>query len=102
MIRHLVFLNYPDAVSQATKEGILRDLEALKSELGGFLAFGSGTNISPETDVVRGFLDMFWIDFDNVSARDAYLANETHKNIAARITAATGGANGVFVCDLTL
>lgn len=103
MIRHLVFLKYPKSVSKATKDGILCDLEALQTEVSGFIAFGSGTNISPEDTVVRGFLDMFWIDFEDTAARDAYLSNETHKSIAERINAATdGGADGVFVCDIVL
>lgn len=103
MIRHLVFLKYQDSVSQDTKEGILNDLEALKTDVTGFLGFGSGRNISPEDVVVRGFLDMFWIDFKDTAARDGYLSNETHKGIAARINAATdGGVDGVFVCDVAL
>jgi hypothetical protein len=103
MIRHLVFLKYQNSVSQHTKAGILHDLEALKSEVSGISGFGSGPNISPEGDVVRGFLDMFWIDFEDAAARDNYLSNETHKGIAARINAATdGGASGVFVCDIAL
>jgi hypothetical protein len=103
MIRHLVFLKYRNSVSQDTKDGILRDLEALKTEVSGFINFGSGSNISPENDVVRGFLDMFWIDFEDISARDAYLSNETHKGIAARINAATEeGIDGVFVCDVAV
>lgn len=103
MIRHLVFLKYQSSVSQDTKDGILRDLTALKAEVRGFVGFGSGPNISPEDDVVRGFLDMFWIDFKDIAARDAYLSNETHKGIAARIIAATqGGADGVFVCDVAI
>lgn len=103
MIRHLVFLKYQNSVSQDTKEGILHDLEALRAEVSGFVAFGSGRNISPEDGVVRGFLDMFWIDFEDIASRDAYLSNEMHKGIAARINAATdGGADGVFVCDIAL
>jgi hypothetical protein len=103
MIRHLVFLKYPNSVSQDTKDGILRDLAALKAEVSGFIAFGSGPNISTEDDVVRGFLDMFWIDFADITSRDAYLSNEKHKGIAARINATTQGGNeGVFVCDVAL
>jgi hypothetical protein len=103
MIRHLVFLKYRNSVSQDTKDGILRDLEALKTEVSGFINFVSGSNISPENDVVRGFLHMFWIDFEDISARDAYLSNETHKGIAARINAATEeGIDGVFVCDVAV
>lgn len=103
MIRHMVFLKYRNSVSQDIKIGILRDLEALKTEVSGFVGFGSGSNISPEDDVVRGFLDMFWIDFEDTASRDGYLSNETHKSIAARIIAATvDGADGVFVCDLSI
>jgi hypothetical protein len=103
MIRHLVFLKYQNSVSQDTKDGILRDLEALRAEVSGFVSFGAGPNISPENDVVRGFLDMFWIDFEGTASRDVYLSNETHKGIAGRINAATdGGVDGVFVCDVTV
>lgn len=46
---------------------------------------------------------MFWIDFRDLNARDAYLANETHKSIDSRIMASLdGGTKGIFVCDIEL
>ena len=103
MIRHLVFLRYANGISTDTKQGILDDLAKLQSEVAGALAFGSGPNISPEEIVVHGFKEMFWFDFRDAAARDAYLRNETHKGIAARINAAAdSGTDGVFVCDLAL
>ena len=49
---------------------------------------------------MRGFRDVFWFDFRDVAVRDAYLDDEVHKGIGARIVAATeGGPDGVFVCD---
>lgn len=98
-----MFLNYPNGTSEEIRNGIIRDLASLQNEISGIIAFGNGPNVSPESAVVRGFQDMFWFDFQNEQTRDAYLANETHKRIAARITAAVdGGADGVFVCDVAI
>lgn len=103
MIRHLVFLRYSDETTKSVKERIINDLGALQNEIGGIKAFGHGMNVSPEEAVVRGFKDMFWFDFKDTETRDTYLANETHKGIAARITDATdNGAAGVFVCDVVV
>ncbi|MFT7214230.1 MAG: hypothetical protein ACI9XK_004496 [Granulosicoccus sp.] len=101
MIKHLVFMNYPESTSQAIKDGITTDLAALTDEIDGILGFGHGPNLSPEEPLIRGFKDMFWFDFKDLATRDAYLENETHKGIGARIgTAVDGGAAGVFVCDI--
>lgn len=103
MIRHLVFLKYAPDVSGDVKDSILKDLNNLKSEIEGILAFGNRPNLSPEDDVIHGFKDMFWFDFKDVATRDAYLENETHKAIGVRIVnAAEGGPEGVFVCDIEL
>lgn len=103
MIRHLVFLKYAGDVSEKTKETLMRDLEALRFEVEGFEAFFARPNVSPETPLVHGLNEMFWIDFRDADARDAYLANETHKAIGARLMASLdGGANGIFVCDVEL
>jgi hypothetical protein len=103
MIRHLVFLKYSHDLTQDTKNALMRDLEALREEIDGFEAFCARKNVSPETTFVHGLTDMFWIDFRDAAARDAYLANETHKEIGARIMASLdGGADGIFVCDVEL
>lgn len=103
MLRHLVFLKYSDDVTQDTKDGLMRDLAALRDDVEGFEAFHARANISPETPLVHGLTEMFWIDFRDAQARDAYLSNETHKAIGARLMAALdGGANGIFVCDVEL
>ena len=48
-------------------------------------------------------MDMFWIDFADRAARDAYLADAEHQAIGAEIVARLdGGAEGVFVCDLEI
>lgn len=103
MIKHLVFIKYRADVSDDVKTGILKDLGNLRSEIAGILDFGHADNISPEEPVVHGMKDMFWFDFADIATRDAYLENETHKKIGARIgDAAQGGADGIFVCDIEL
>lgn len=101
MLRHLVFMKYADDVTSEARASFMRDLEALCAEINGFEAFCARPNISPETAFTHGFTEMFWIDFRNAEARDAYLANERHKSVGARLFASLdGGANGIFVCDV--
>lgn len=103
VIRHLVFMKFSEAVPPEKRDKLMRDLDDLRNEIDGFEDFRCFQNVSPEKDFSHGLADLFWIDFRDVRARDAYLANETHKAIGARIMASLeGGAKGIFVCDLEL
>ncbi len=103
MIRHFVFMKFAADSPQAARDALMHDLAALRSEVDGMEGFHTRPNISPETEFVHGLTDMFWIDFRDLRARDAYLANETHKSIGSRIMASLdGGAEGIFVCDIDL
>ncbi len=103
MIRHLVHLRFRDDVGDATKIGLYDRLAALSDRIDGIGDFQYRANVSVETPLVRGFLDMFWFDFRDASVRDAYLVDEVHQQIGADIVACLeGGAEGVFVCDIEL
>ncbi|HBT00391.1 MAG TPA: hypothetical protein DEB47_11140 [Citreicella sp.] len=103
MIRHMVFVRFRDEVTEREKHALYERLEGLSSRLDGLVAFQSRRNLSVELPLVRGFLDMFWIDFADRAARDAYLADAEHQAIGAEIVARLdGGAEGVFVCDLEI
>lgn len=103
MIRHMVFLRFANGVTDATIAGLYADLADLSSRIDGILDFRSHDNISVEDPVVRGFRHMFWFDFKDVETRNLYLEDEAHKAIGGRIVAdLEGGADGVFVCDITL
>ncbi len=103
MIRHLVHLRFRGDVAEATKIGLYDRLEGLSDRIEGILDFQHRQNVSVETPLVRGFLDMFWFDFRDVSVRDAYLVDEVHQQIGADIVACLeGDADGVFVCDIDL
>lgn len=103
MIRHIVALRYRPEISADQKSGMMSDLAALRGHLQGVLDFRSFVNVSPEEPLVRGFLDLFWFDFQDAAARDAYLEDEAHKAVGGRIGAACqGGAEGVLVMDVEL
>lgn len=103
MIRHLVHLRFRDDVSAAEKAALYDRLAALGGHIDGILDFQHRANVSVETPLVRGFLDMFWFDFRDVAVRDAYLVDPVHQAIGGDIVACLeGGADGVFVCDIEL
>lgn len=103
MIRHLVHLRFRADVEHAAKAGLYARLSGLADRIDGILDFQSRPNVSVETALVRGFLDMFWFDFRDSAVRDAYLVDDVHQAIGADIVACLdGGAEGVFVCDIEL
>ena len=101
MIRHLVHLRFKDDVSDEEKATLYRDLAGLSGHIEGILDFQSRSNVSVETDLVRGFNDMFWFDFRDESVRDVYLVDPAHQEVGGRIVGKTvNGPDGVFVCDI--
>lgn len=100
MIRHLVALRFKPGTDQSDKQALFGDLAALDQRIDGILDFQTRANVSPEDHVVHGFRDMFWFDFRDQTVRDAYLVDEVHQAIGARLVAqAEGGAEGVLVLD---
>lgn len=103
MIRHLVHLRFRSDIDQATKRDLYDRLAALDQRIDGVLDFQHRANVSVEDPLVRGFRDMFWLDFRDEAVRDAYLVDEVHQAIGGDIVACLdGGADGVFVCDIAL
>lgn len=103
MIRHIVALRFRGEIDAASKASFYADLAGLRGHLGGILDFRSFANISPEEPVVHGMRDLFWFDFEDAAARDAYLADPAHQAIGARLVAACeGGVAGLLVMDVAL
>lgn len=103
MIQHLVHLRFRQDVDAAQKEALYRRLAGLVGRIDGVIAFHHRPNVSVETPLVRGFVDMFWFDFRDAAVRDSYLVDAEHQAIGADIVACLeGGAEGVFVCDIEL
>lgn len=103
MIRHIVSLRFRSETTAEVKAALYKDLAALSGHIDGILDFRTFANVSVETDLVRGFLDVFWFDFRDRAVRDTYLADPVHQAIGARIVAELdGGIDGVFVVDVDL
>lgn len=100
MIRHLVALRFRADVPEVDKSVLFDDLAGLRKYLSGIADFQVRANISPEEKVVHGFRDLFWFDFEDPAARDAYLDDPEHKAVGARLVAALdGGTDGILVVD---
>ena len=103
MIRHIVLLKFRPDVSRAERDRLMSDLNGLLGHLKGVTDFHSGVNVAVETDLIRGNHDAFWFDFVDETARDAYLVDEAHRAIGARIVERTeGGIDGVTVFDIAI
>jgi hypothetical protein len=98
-IRHCVFLKFRTDVPATEKQGIYEQLAALGEHLE-LDSMSYGPNVSPE-GLHQGFVDGFTMDFPDVAARDAYLADPAHKAAGARLVAALeGGRDGLLVFDI--
>lgn len=101
MIRHFVMLRFRDDVGAATKAALYAELAALGDHLPGMTGFHAGPNVSVETDLIRGNRDAFWVDFTDAAARDAYLADDRHRDIGERLAGLTvDGLDGITVVDM--
>lgn len=102
MIRHIVFVKFPTALSAEAIDAVFRSLDDLRAVLPGMLRFKGGANISPE-GLSRGFTHAFVADFADVAARDAYLVHPAHQAAGAKLVAATeGGVDGLVVVDFEI
>lgn len=103
MIRHFVMLKFRPEITGAEKQALYDALNELCGYLSGILDFHASPNVSVETDLIRGNKDAFFVDFADVAARDAYLADARHQAVGARILESTvGGADGVTVVDMEI
>ena len=101
MIRHCVFIRFKSSVTDKYRDALFSDIVALQSHLAGILAVHLGHNVSPETGMDKGYADGFLVDFTGTDARDAYLKDEAHQRVGARLVeAAEGGVAGILVYDM--
>lgn len=102
MIRHIVLIKFKPAIEQTAIDGLFDALADLGKEIAGMRGFDGGLSVSPEK-MEQGFRHGFCIDFDDVAARDAYLAHPTHQALGAELVAAAdSGVSGLVVFDLEM
>ena len=101
MIRHIVALRFRADVDAAMRAELMAALRALRGSIGGILDFRHSANISPEKLVIHGFGHVFWFDFTDAAARDAYLIHPLHRAIGTRLVlSCIGGTDGIQVLDV--
>ncbi len=100
MIRHCVFIRYQPGTSDDLKRGIYEGLAGLQDHHPGFLGIEYGGNVSPE-GMDKGHSEGFIINFADAAALNAYLVDDEHLAIGARLVAAAeGGKDGILVFDM--
>lgn len=103
MVRHIVLVRFRKDVTADTKNSIFNQLSQLKTQIDGILGFQSGPNNSPETELTRGYNDLFWVDFETHDARNKYLSHPAHEIAGKRLVDnSEGGLEGLVVADLTI
>ena len=101
MIRHIVLARFRTDVPDAERQAIFDELAGLQSVVA-IKHFAAGANVSPEP-LSKGYTHGFTIDFEDASARDAYLVHPAHQAAGGRLVAAAeGGVEGVLVLDFEI
>ncbi len=100
MIRHCVFVQFQAGTPDDLKREIYEGLAGLQDHHSGFLGIDYGVNVSPE-GMDKGHSEGFIINFTDADALNAYLVDEEHQRIGAKLVAASeGGKSGILVFDM--
>ena len=100
MIHHCVWLRFKPEISDAAKQALWQELQALVGVIDGLLEVRAGKNARYE-NLDHGFADGFIAVFNSPEALAAYQAHPAHQATGARLVqAALGGLQGLLVFDL--
>ena len=100
MIRHIVLLNLAPGHDSAELQSVMDELNALRSDIAGFIDFKHGPNrdfesMSPDCAYA------FTCDFADQDTSMAYIDNAKHRALGARLVGlCQGGAQGITVIDM--
>jgi hypothetical protein len=80
MIQHMVLLRFKPDISEQQIDRLFEQVDDLKRVVPGMRYFAGGKYSSPE-GLNQGFTHGFLVTFDDVAARDAYLAHPDHDRV---------------------
>ena len=80
MIQHMVLLRFKPDITEQQIERLFQQVDDLKQVVPGMRYFAGGKYASPE-GLNQGFTHGFLVTFDDVAARDAYLAHPDHERV---------------------
>ena len=78
MLRHVVLFGFKSESTPEQVKEVEDAFRALPSKISEIADFEWGTNVSPE-NLAQGFTHCFFITFNSVAERDAYLPHPAHK-----------------------
>ncbi|GAA5142578.1 Dabb family protein [Nocardioides marinquilinus] len=103
MIRHIVLVRPRADVAPEAWASLMGRLDSVVDALPGAMTFRSGSNVSPEAGMGKGYSEAFVVDFHDAAARDAYLVDPEHVRIGERLVQmAQDGPEGIVVVDLEI
>jgi hypothetical protein len=80
MIQHMVLLRFKPDISEQEIGSLFQQVDDLKRVVPGMRYFAGGKYASPE-GLNQGYTHGFLVTFDDVAARDAYLAHPDHDRV---------------------
>ncbi|RCK42519.1 stress responsive protein [Thalassospira profundimaris] len=102
MIRHIVLVKFQPGIKQDDIASLFDALANLGTLIPGMRGFDGGVSVSPEK-LEQGFRHGFCIDFDDATARDAYLEHPEHQKLGGQLVGMLdGGLSGLVVFDLEM
>ncbi len=102
MLKHIVLLEPKDDDGLQQIIAAMDILGTLPGRIEGVIAFAHGPNLDFEVKSQR-YPYGFVLTFADKAANDAYAADPDHRRAGAMLVAACkGGADGIFVADLSV
>lgn len=89
-IHHMVLLKLDPAAEPGAVEAALEGVRGMRGKVDGVLDAFAGANVSPE-GLARGYTHAILVRFADAAARDRYLMDPFHAEVAAQVMALTTG-----------
>lgn len=84
MVRHVVLFQWKPGTTQATIDGLFRELAGLKGKIPGLEQFEGGPYSSPE-GLNQGYTHGFIMTFKDAASRDVYLPHPEHERVKGQV-----------------
>ena len=93
MVEHIVIIRWNDATPQATRQGILEQLAALRDKIPGIVKYSVGENFSGRS---QGYHAAITSTFADEASLAAYGPHPLHQQVATQLSSA---ADSLIVLD---
>ena len=100
MLKHCVFIDFKDEVSESEQFKVFKELANLQDEIKGLVTFEFGNNLDFEQKSID-FNSGFIASFDSYDSLNEYNNNSNHIALGNQLVSmAKGGYKGIIVFDI--